>query len=242
MYFDEYGDRNNKTIVLLHCAGVLDMFAFMYHLSSEYHIVVPHLLGTGKEVHRDYSFKDSVSGIVDIINSLGKEKVYLVGHSLGANLSFELIANHEELFEKIIISSPMLTTSKVFDKVMAAYMTIAYPLLKSKIMFKAFVKLLKLNKQQTEAFRAYWGRMSAKTWRSYFMDGIKVKEYNTHKKFQIPLMLIYGDKEMRVIKNTVEEIGHLAQDHMVKSIKGQGHGHPAKRPDEFIGNMLNFFN
>ena len=47
LYYDEYGKENEEIIVLLSGAGVLDTFYHFYALDKVYHLVVPHLPGTG---------------------------------------------------------------------------------------------------------------------------------------------------------------------------------------------------
>lgn len=48
IYYDEYGNRNHPTILMLHGAGALDTFSRQYCFSDKYHLVVPHLPGAGK--------------------------------------------------------------------------------------------------------------------------------------------------------------------------------------------------
>ena len=47
LYYDEYGNKENPTILLLHGAGALDTFCRQYCFSDKYHLVVPHLAGAG---------------------------------------------------------------------------------------------------------------------------------------------------------------------------------------------------
>jgi len=56
VHFDEYGNISNPTIVLLHCAAIVDVFFYQLSLSDRYHMIVPHLYGRGKEVSEDYDF------------------------------------------------------------------------------------------------------------------------------------------------------------------------------------------
>lgn len=237
MYFDEYGNRSNPTIVLLHCAGVLDTFHFMYHLSSDYHLVVPHILGTGKEVHKNFNFNESVHGIVEIVEKLEKQKVYVIGHSLGANLALALVSNHKELFEKAIISSPMITDSKLVIKAFTIYITVMYPLLKTQWISKSFIKLLKLKGESKEKFIKYWPNVSLKTWQNYFTDGYSLQNLDHVK---IPILLMRGTKEPKVIKTSVEAIKSKKNDCLVKVIENGNHGHPVLKAENFIVETLNF--
>ena len=57
IYFDEYGERKNPTILLLHGAAALDTFCNQYCFSMQYHLVVPHLHGAGKSADKVYDPK-----------------------------------------------------------------------------------------------------------------------------------------------------------------------------------------
>lgn len=48
IYYDEYGNRDNPTTLMLHGAGTLDTFSHQYCFSDQYHFIVPHLPGDGK--------------------------------------------------------------------------------------------------------------------------------------------------------------------------------------------------
>lgn len=40
IHFDEYGNRDNPTILLLHGAAALDTFCGQYGFAEEYHLIV----------------------------------------------------------------------------------------------------------------------------------------------------------------------------------------------------------
>ena len=84
--FDEYGNRNNPTILLLHGAGALDTFTRQYCFANKYHLVVPHLPGAGENAHIPYLPAETISLLHELIKSLHKENIGVVGHSLGAQI------------------------------------------------------------------------------------------------------------------------------------------------------------
>ena len=84
--FDEYGNRNNPTILLLHGAGALDTFTRQYCFANKYHLVVPHLPGAGENAYIPYLPAETISLLHELIKSLHKENIGVVGHSLGAQI------------------------------------------------------------------------------------------------------------------------------------------------------------
>ncbi len=84
MYYEEYGRRDLPTLMMLHGAGLVHSFVHQYTLSDRFHIVIPHLYVGGRESDVLLRPDKTVNGIVKIVKSLGKDKVSLVGFSLGA--------------------------------------------------------------------------------------------------------------------------------------------------------------
>lgn len=98
IYYDEYGNRENPTILMLHGAGALDTFSRRYCFSEKYHLVVPHLPGAGKAAGQVYEPEKTKQELYALISGLHKEKIGLIGHSLGGQIAVMLASEHPELF------------------------------------------------------------------------------------------------------------------------------------------------
>lgn len=68
IHYDEYGDKNNPTILLLHGAAALDTFCKQYYLSRNYHLVVPHLHGAGLSADKPYDPTLLVKEIFELVH------------------------------------------------------------------------------------------------------------------------------------------------------------------------------
>ena len=73
LYYDEYGSKENPTIMLLHGAGALDTFCRQYCFSDKYHLVVPHLAGAGKAATEIYDPEKTTEELFMLIKSLHKK-------------------------------------------------------------------------------------------------------------------------------------------------------------------------
>ncbi len=49
IYFDEYGNNENHTLLMLHGAGAVHTFAQQYSFQDKYHLIVPHIYGNGRK-------------------------------------------------------------------------------------------------------------------------------------------------------------------------------------------------
>ena len=79
LHYDEYGNRNNPTILLLHGAGALDTFCNQYCFSEQYHLIVPHLHGAGKSADIVYDPDVMKQELFEVIDSLHKKKIGIIG-------------------------------------------------------------------------------------------------------------------------------------------------------------------
>ena len=105
IYYDEYGNRENPTILMLHGAGALDTFSRRYCFSEKYHLVVPHLPGAGKAADQVYEPEKTKQALYTLIAGLNKEKIGLIGHSLGGQIAVMLASEHPELFSFAVFLS-----------------------------------------------------------------------------------------------------------------------------------------
>lgn len=242
MYFEQYGEINQQTIIFLHCAGVVEIYLKQYSLAERYHIVIPHIYGSGKEVETDFNFEQSEKAIVDIIKSIKKDKVYIIGHSEGANLAFAIISHYPELFSKAIISSPMIDKSDRIAKMKSIYFSVMSGILKTKWMGKAFAKLIGINdKERTKFFLSYWTKISKKTWQNYFSDRITFEMCPQFKNLTLPILCISGTNEPKIIHKTIKKMQEINNNCNAKYIQKVGHEHPVKKAEELQKIIIDFF-
>ena len=87
LYYDEYGSKENPTIMLLHGAGALDTFCRQYCFSDKYHLIVPHLAGAGKAATEIYEPEKTVEELFALIKTLHKKRIGVIGKSQAENNS-----------------------------------------------------------------------------------------------------------------------------------------------------------
>ncbi|WBW98459.1 alpha/beta fold hydrolase [Oceanirhabdus sp. W0125-5] len=242
MYYEEYGDISKPTIVFLHCAAIVEIYLNQYNLSNRYHIIVPHLYGSGKEVETDYEFYKNEKDIATIIKKLNKESVYIVGHSGGANLAVALVSHYPELFNRAIISSPMIDKTDKIAYRKAKYVSLMHRIVKTKFVAKIFVKILSISdKKRAQFFMDYWCKISKKTWINYYTDRLTFEKCPEYKNINVPILYLCGTKEIKEIKETVSKLNALNPYSSVKYLDGVGHEHPIKKKEELQKNILCFF-
>ncbi len=95
------------TILLIHgIAGSSTTWrAVMPALAEHYTVIAPDLLGHGRSAkpRGDYSLGAYASGIRDLLAVLGKERVTLVGHSLGGGVAMQFAYQFPEWAQRLVL-------------------------------------------------------------------------------------------------------------------------------------------
>jgi pimeloyl-ACP methyl ester carboxylesterase len=103
------GDPDLPVLVLIH--GITSSSAtwdpVIPALAEHAHVIAPDLLGHGDsdKPRGDYSLGAFASGLRDMLEHLGHERVTIVGHSLGGGVAMQLAYQHPEYCEQLVLVS-----------------------------------------------------------------------------------------------------------------------------------------
>lgn len=241
MYFDEYGNSEKATIVFLHGAALTDTFSNQYIFKQDYHLVVPHLYGSGREVEERYEPQKTIAALVDLIRSLNKKPVILVGHSLGGELAVALVSQYPELFERAVFLSPWVcATQKSIDRfVRLGIWTQRTSRLSGLLRLQA--KYWHLSKVQEDFLVDYTKKITPEQYVAWFKDRIFLDEQANYAKVKIPMLAVCGEKEFSEIKTSVVELGNRNQKCQTLFLKGGRHDFPLRMPAVLNPLLSEFF-
>lgn len=240
MYYAEYGSKAKPTIVLLHPAGLVDAYVNLYDLKSSYHLIIPHMNGSGMEVEKTYRYNEVEGEIIKIIKGLDKEKVIIIGHSLGACLCVTLVCKVPELIDKAFISSPWVVPDhKVNNKWANGVRRIA-GLIKTKIIARLLHTLLKYPPEQRDFLLATWPKMQKKNIPRWYKEVPLQSECRAIGDTSVNITLVSAEKDIRSMRESASWIKKMRPDCRVKYLKGMGHDNPIARKDVFRKNIEEF--
>lgn len=200
LYFDEYGNRDNPTILLLHGAGALDTFCQQYKFLSQYHLVVPHLAGAGKAADKIYEPEKITQELYGLIANLHKKKVGIIGHSLGGQLAVMLVSKRPKLFSfAIFLSAWVNPKPKTIRKYcMVAGVAIKMLHCKRLVMFQG--KYWNYNAEQASYMAEYAKLITPQVYRSFFYNTLELSKLPEYQSVDIPMLGICGDKEIKDVR------------------------------------------
>lgn len=208
MYFTEHGDPGNPTIVMLHGANFTEIFVNQYALAEEYHLVAPHITGFGKESDTVFTTEKAVSDIVELIRNL-KKKVYLIGFSLGGQLSFRIACDYPQLIKGVIFISPWLIKhSETMQSVIDANIR-EVKLMKHKWLCKLQGKRNGMPKELREIYADQMQKVQFDTVRNFVNNGIELATAPAFAHIPLPMLALAGELESADVRQTAIELAAM---------------------------------
>ncbi len=208
MVFDQYGKTNSPVLVLLHGAAALDTFANQYDmLADHFRVLVPHLPGAGSAAAEPYDPQQVCDALADWIASLNVGKVALMGHSIGAELAFRLVCEHEALFSRAVFLSPWLTASVRSAKLYTAIARLTHPSLKRESLLHMQTKYWHLNEEQAQKLVAYSARIPLGTYVAFFERRTHLVDEPRYSSVSIPMLAMCAKGDTRETKASVRALG-----------------------------------
>ncbi len=205
MHLEEYGKENEQIIVMLHGANFVHSFGRQYVLAENYHLIIPHLMGYGNETDKIFDTEAQVRELATYIASLG-QKVLLVGFSLGAQVAFKLVTEHEELFTAAILVSPWLDKNEAM---------LQYAMKQNEKQFHSFKKrwfcnlvgmMNGLPKEQRKEFVEQMQNLKIETVHNAVDNGITLESVKGFENVKIPVYALAGEKEQKEVTESVKEL------------------------------------
>ncbi len=239
MKIEEYGKENDSIIVMLHGANFVQCYGRQYILSDRYHIIVPHIMGFGDEANRTFETDVCVKELADYIKNLDK-KVLLVGFSLGGQLAFKLVSEHEDLFYAAIIVSPWLNKENekiqeimyINEKQLASF--------KKKWLCNLIGMINGLPSKQRKEFVEQMQNVKLESIRNSVDNKITFDSVPAFSEVSVPIIALAGEKEQQEVKDSVKKMSEINPHCKYEIWEKAAHNIPplfAKKFNEIICSM-----
>lgn len=208
MYFDSYGKEEKSVLVLLHGAAALDTFAGQYAaLSEHFHVLVPHLPGAGQAAAEAYDPQATCDALAEWIASLNAGKVALMGHSVGAELAYKLVCEHESLFSRAVFLSPWLMAGAGSTKLYTAMARMSYKSIKNEKLIRMQAKYWNLSPEQADKMALYSPNIPLDTYVSFFEKRIHFSDEPGYELVSVPMLAMCAKGDSGETKASIYALG-----------------------------------
>lgn len=208
LHFDEYGDVTRPTIVFLHGAMAVDTFSQQYELfKRDYHVVVPHLYGAGISVEKYYDPIAIEAELLELIDFIGKPKIIVIGHSIGAQLAVLLVAKYPNFFEKAVFLSPWIIPNERSTQLYTSMASVTVALLRQSWIVRMQGTYWGFSKQERDFMANYSKKITVSNYKAFFEKTINIHNLPEFYEVEIPMLAICGSRESKDIKKSVAALG-----------------------------------
>lgn len=222
LYYDEYGNKENPTILLLHGAGALDTFCRQYCFSDKYHLVVPHLAGAGKAAAEIYEPEKTVEELFTVIKTLHKNRIGVIGHSLGGQIAIMLVSKNPELFNFAVFLSAWVNPKPKTIRMYCSLAGLSAKMLHWRWLVQIQGKYWNYTKKQADNMTEYSKQITPQVYRSFFTNTLDLSRLSEYQAVTIPMLAICGSREVKDMKDSLKQ---LAQNPNCRTITLQGVNH-----------------
>ena len=237
MTFHEFGDKNFPHILLIHGGGNSwwNYLRQARMLSDKYHVILPTLDGHGEEYQKDYiSTENSAQQIMEYIKNNCDRKLFAIGGvSLGGQIVMELLSLDSDIAEKAIIDGSICIPQPKLARICTVIIKLFGKIMFSKSASKIQLGLMKKmypNMAYPEEIENYYiedmPRLPIKTlvtiYQTY-MGEYRLKHAIKESKAQV--LYIYGEKEMKCVKESAKLFQKMHPDCTLYEAKGYNHGY-----------------
>ncbi|MBQ7714777.1 MAG: alpha/beta hydrolase [Clostridia bacterium] len=239
MYFDEYGSKENPSVLMLHGAFFTDSFCRQYKLSDKYRLIVPHIKGFGRAANETFDADVAVRELEDLTERFAP--VYLVGFSLGAQLAFRLVSEKPEYVRKAIIVSPWLVNKETITEEMMNGNLKMLSQLKNRLFSGVIGFSMGLSKEKRNEFSGSMRLVSEETVRKCVDNKISFETVPGFRKIKVPVLALAGSREAPDIIESVKRMSEINDYCRCELFENAKHNIPTAYAKRFNQKLTDFF-
>ena len=228
LHYDEYGDRRQPTILLLHGAGALDTFCQQYGLADRYRLIVPHLPGAGQAAEVAYDPAQTIRALWTLIESLGEEPIGVIGHSLGGQLAVMLVSQRPERFRFAVFLSAWVNPTPKSVRPYVALSGLAAKMLRWQWLVRLQARYWHYTAAQADAMVHDTRKMTPKVYRSFFANTLRLADLPAYQRVETPMLAVCGGRETRDMRASLTLLGQNPRCRTMM-LPGAGHDFPMRQ-------------
>ncbi len=236
IHFSEYGDKDAPLLVFLHGGGVSSwMWDKQVQYFNHYHCVAIDLPEQGQSHSSgNFSIKSSAESVIELIEKLAKGKeVIVVGFSLGAQVTIQILSLHPTLVDYAIINSALVMPNLLVKKMIKPSIKLTFPLIKYKSFSKLQAKTLYVGDEYFDTYYQESSRMKSETLVRILEENMSFSLPENFHEAKSKILVTVGEKERGIMVKSAKELVSNNPNAVGIIIPKVGHGVSLLKPEFF---------
>ena len=242
MYYIEYGQENDRVILLLHGGGLSwwNYREAAEKLSADYRVILPVLDGHAQSGCDFVSIEENAAGIIRLIDERFGGSVLLIGGlSLGGQIALEILSQKKDVCQYALIESAPVVPSKLTYAMIKPVFGSCYGLIKRRWFAKLQFKSLRMKPELFEEYFRDTCEISKANMIAFLeanaLYGIKPSIAASSAK----LCVFVGGKEKRVMQKSAKIIHETLRGSSRQVLPGLYHGEfSIHHSEDYVKRML----
>lgn len=236
LYYKEYGDADGDLMLFLHGGGVSGwMWDNQIQHFTHFHCVVPDLPQQGlSKQEKDFSIKNSAEQLIELIHTKANgKKVIVIGFSLGAQITIQLLSMQPNLVDIAIINSALVRPMPSMKKWIRPSVKLTFPFIRNRVFSKLQAKTLYIDDEYFETYYNESSQMKLDTLVQILEENMMFSIPESFKQASGKILVTVGEKEKAIMKKSAGDIVKSNSNCSKYIIPAMGHGAPLAKPDFF---------
>lgn len=236
MHYKEYGDKEAALMVFLHGGGVSGwMWDKQIQYFTHYHCLVPDLPEQGMSNDRmNFSIKASAEKLIELIQEKANGKqVIVIGFSLGAQVTIQMLSMKPELIDYAMINSALVKPMLWMKKWISPSIKLTFPLIKNQSFSRIQARTLYIGKDNFETYYKETCQMKSDTLIRILEENMSFEIPDHFHEARAQILVTVGEKEKAVMKKSAIDIVQRNPNCIGMIIPNIGHGLSLANPAFF---------
>lgn len=203
MKINTYGDEKNPPILFLHGGGVGGWMweEQVRYFQRDYFLLIPKLPLSNPH----FKIQHTAEELIKFINeNIKNRKVILVGFSIGAQISIEMIGNNSSKIQAAMINSPLVIP--INNRWMDISLKYSYPLTRSRLFAKLQASSMGIPDHLFDTYFEESMQLSKDAFLNMMKENMSFKVPNSFYETKIPLLYTIGSKEQKIVKQSFNQL------------------------------------
>lgn len=208
LHVNEIGKENNQTLIFLHGGGVSSwMWEKQIESFKDYHIILIDLPEHGESISEiPFNLEGAAKQVIEIIkNKANKGKAHVVGLSLGAQVTIQMLSMEPEVIDCAVVSGTLVYPIKG-TKLLKPLLKLNDPFKNLDFMIKANMKNLDVSLEYYEQFKKETKNCSVDSLTRILSENMNFNIPKELEKATTRTLVLVGQKERAVMHKSAKAL------------------------------------